>query len=69
MFDALIPVAVSSPEAVAQAAREGEGCEATRAMAAKRGRAKYVEGAGVGHVDAGATSIAEILHAYAGRAP
>ncbi|OAN76357.1 hypothetical protein A8B78_02405 [Jannaschia sp. EhC01] len=66
MLDALIPAAAApNPAAAAQAAMEG--CEKTRAMAAKRGRAKYVEGAGVGHVDAGATSIAEILNAYAGR--
>lgn len=64
MLDALIPAAAAqSPEAAAKAAEEGR--DATRAMAAKRGRAKYVEGAGLGHVDAGATSIAEILNAYA----
>ena len=40
----------------------------TEAMEAKRGRAKYVEGAGVGHVDAGATSVAELLKLFAGGA-
>jgi hypothetical protein len=35
-------------------------------MEAKRGRAKYVEGAGVGYVDAGATSVAELLKLFAG---
>ncbi len=64
MLDALIPASkAASPQAAAQAAANGR--DATREMAAKRGRAKYVEGAGVGHVDAGATSIAEILAAFA----
>jgi len=38
---------------------------ATKPMAAKRGRARYVEGAGVGHLDAGAMSVAEILDEFA----
>ena len=64
MLDALVPATMEkTPADAANAA--GAGREATRAMAAKRGRAKYVEGAGVGHVDAGATSIAELLDAYA----
>lgn len=68
MLDALLPAAAEkTPEAAAKAAEEGR--DATRAMAAKRGRARYVEGAGVGHVDAGATSIAEILNAFVGRRP
>lgn len=72
MLDALLPAAGAGtdPQAVAIAARQG--AQATRDMAAKRGRAKYVEGAGVGHLDAGATSVAEILEEYAnatGRKP
>lgn len=64
MLDALIPAAATTtPLGAATAATMGR--DATRNMAAKRGRAKYVEGAGVGHVDAGATSIAEILEAFA----
>lgn len=60
MLDALIPAAAcTSLEAASEAARAG--CEATEPMQAKRGRAKYVDGAGVGHVDAGATSVAELL--------
>ncbi len=41
------------------------GAAATCNMAARRGRARYVEGAGLGHVDPGATSVAEILAVYA----
>lgn len=68
MLDALLPAA-EAEGAAAAAAAAAAGRDATQAMAAKRGRAKYVEGAGVGHVDAGATSVAEILAAYAeGRA-
>ena len=34
-------------------------------MTARRGRARYVENGGVGHPDAGARSVAEILSEYA----
>lgn len=66
MLDALIPAAEAAGAdnnitAAAGAARQG--AAATKELAAKRGRAKYVENAGVGHVDAGATSVAEILTA------
>lgn len=64
MLDALVPASRQKDAATAaKAAREG--CQATQDMAAKRGRAKYVEGGGVGHVDAGARSVAEILDEYA----
>ena len=64
MLDALIPAAAANtPAAAAQAAEIGR--LATKDMAAKRGRAKHVEGAGVGHVDAGATSVAVLLQLYA----
>lgn len=65
MLDALLPAtgAGNDPHSVAAAARRG--ADATREMAAKRGRAKYVEGAGVGHLDAGAISVAEILEEFA----
>jgi hypothetical protein len=33
-------------------------------MAARRGRARHVEGKGVGHLDPGAVSVAEILEYY-----
>lgn len=60
MLDALIPASgAASPLEAAMAAAIGR--DTTKAMAARRGRAKHVEGAGVGHVDAGATSVAEML--------
>lgn len=66
MLDALLPAAAAANAdlanaaiAAAEAARDG--AEATKPMTARRGRAKYVEGAGVGHLDAGALSVAEIL--------
>lgn len=65
MLDALIPASLAGndPNVAAQAARAG--AEATRDMPAKRGRAKYVEGAGVGHLDPGAVSVAELLEEFA----
>lgn len=65
MLDALIPAsnAGRDTENIARAARQG--WLSTKDMVAKRGRAKYVEGAGVGHLDAGARSISEILDAFA----
>jgi len=66
MLDALLPAAKSPDakvEAVLIAARHG--VDATVDMAAKRGRARYVEGGGVGHQDAGATSVAEMLSVFA----
>ena len=64
MLDALIPASeADTPALAAEAAVSGQ--RATRDMAAKRGRAKHVEGAGVGHIDAGATSVAELLTLYA----
>ena len=71
MLDALIPAAEAAgaaaggdaAHAAAEAARRG--AEATAGMAARRGRARYVENGGVGHGDAGARSVAEILSEYA----
>jgi phosphoenolpyruvate---glycerone phosphotransferase subunit DhaL len=64
MLDGLIPAAEAAngtdPLQAAIAAAT-MGLEATRGMAAKRGRARYVEGAGVGHLDAGARSVVECL--------
>lgn len=73
MLDALIPAAeaaTAAPERAADAAASAAraGAEATRSMAARRGRAKHVEGAGVGHLDAGAVSVAEMLEAFATKA-
>ena len=67
MLDALLPASTCTTLAEAAAAAQA-GCAATEAMEARRGRAKYVEGAGVGHVDAGATSVAELLKLFAGGA-
>ena len=70
MLDALLPAAEAGddPAAAARAAREG--AEATAGMAARRGRARYVEGAGQGHADAGARSVAEALAVLAeGKVP
>ena len=71
MLDALIPAAEAAgavpngdaAQAAAEAARRG--AEATTGMAARRGRARYVENGGIGHGDAGARSVAEILSEYA----
>ncbi len=60
MLDALIPAAqATTPAEAAQHATVGS--EQTTKMAAKRGRARYVENAGQGHPDPGARSVAEIL--------
>ncbi len=65
MLDALLPAtkAGGNPKDVAAAAHTG--MATTRDLAAKRGRAKYVEGAGVGHIDVGAMSVTQILAIYA----
>lgn len=60
MLDALMPASLA-PDAAAAASAAAAGAEATRAMPARRGRARYVEGGGLGHVDAGAASVAEML--------
>ena len=71
MLDALIPAAEAASAApnggAAQAAAEAarRGAEATTQMAARRGRARYVENGGIGHGDAGARSVAEMLSEYA----
>ena len=78
MMDAIIPAVeamrkqiTDNPEstlaeifaAAAQAAREG--AEATKEMTAKQGRAKNLGPRSVGHIDAGATSFALIMTAFA----
>ena len=66
MLDALIPASKEiTPKLAAEAAARG--AEATRDLAARKGRAKHVEGAGIGHIDAGATSVAELLKLFADR--
>jgi len=64
MLDALLPAAQSSNIESAVAAAQ-LGAESTIDMVAKRGRARYVEGSGVGCKDAGATSVAEMLSVFA----
>lgn len=68
MLDALLP-AIRVPatradniKAMVDAAQQG--ANSTIEMIAKRGRARYVEGQGVGHKDAGATSVAEMLSVF-----
>lgn len=63
MLDALLPAAAATTVTDAVAAARA-GCLATQAMSARRGRARYVEGAGVGCIDAGATSVAELLEVF-----
>ncbi|MCY6379816.1 DAK2 domain-containing protein [Hoeflea prorocentri] len=65
MLDALMPASLAGNEPAAAAHAARAGAEATRDMPAKRGRAKYVEGAGVGHLDPGAVSVAELLEEFA----
>lgn len=66
MVDALEPAVRTLRDggSLADALEAAEaGREATRDMAARRGRAKYVENAGVGHVDPGAASVCLMLEA------
>ena len=64
MLDALLPAAAAMASGnLARAAADG--AQATVPMAAQRGRARYVEHAGVGHVDPGAVSIALMLETLA----
>jgi len=60
LLDALLPAAQAKDiEAAVNAAQRG--ADTTTDMIAKRGRAKYVENGGMGHKDAGATSVVEML--------
>lgn len=67
MLDALLPAAEAGDDPAAVARAAWEGVEATRALPARRGRARYVEGAGLGYQDAGARSVAEALAVMAGQ--
>jgi len=64
MLDALLPAA-QAENIIAMVSAAQQGADATTSMIAKRGRARYVEGAGAGHKDAGATSVAEMLSVLA----
>ena len=66
MLDALAPAAKAALERPADALKEASiaskaGASRTIDMAARKGRAKYVENAGVGHIDPGAFSSSEII--------
>lgn len=69
MLDALAPAAAAlakgaDPSALTEAASAArQGAEETKDMAATQGRARYVAGGGLGHVDPGATSVAMIFDA------
>lgn len=67
MLDALLPLADAySAGGLAAAARAAaDGANATIPMVARRGRARYVENAGVGQVDPGAVSIACMVEVLA----
>ncbi|MEM9106701.1 MAG: DAK2 domain-containing protein [Pseudomonadota bacterium] len=68
MIDALEPaeqVLTGGGSFQAAFAAAEEGRDATRDMVARSGRARYVENAGVGHVDPGATSVCLLLQALA----
>ncbi len=68
MLDALLPAAqAGNIEAAVSAAKTG--AASTVDMTAKRGRARYVEGGGVGYKDAGATSVAEMLSVFSQHYP
>jgi len=64
MLDALLPASKAGSVSNAVSAAF-EGAKASISMPAQRGRAKYVEGKGVGHMDAGARSVAEMLDVFA----
>lgn len=74
LLDALLPAAEAARNATesldraqaaaAEAARAG--AEASAGMEARRGRARFIEGSGVGHPDPGAVSVALILESWRG---
>ena len=66
MVDALVPAAKAALEKPIDALKEASiasktGASNTIDMAARKGRAKYVENGGVGHIDPGAFSSSEII--------
>ena len=70
MVDSLAPAAgaLAEGKSLAEAVSAAEeGRDATREMRARCGRAQYVEGGGVGHLDPGAISLAMILETLARR--
>lgn len=71
MLDALLPLADAyHAGGLAAAARAAaDAAASTMPMAARRGRARYVENAGVGHVDPGAVSIVYMVEVLAENGP
>ncbi len=66
MVDALSPAVAAQDNGLpAMVAAATEGRDATIEMAARRGRAQYVENAGRGHMDPGAASVVIILETLA----
>ncbi len=63
LLDALLPAAQALESGADPAAAAAEGAAATAGMTARRGRASYVPGGGVGHVDAGAQAVADLIAA------
>ncbi|MEA2698417.1 MAG: phosphoenolpyruvate---glycerone phosphotransferase subunit DhaK, partial [Myxococcales bacterium] len=63
LLDALLPAADALEGGGDLAAAARAGAEATANLAARRGRASYVPGRGVGTVDAGAQAVADIIEA------
>jgi len=66
MLDAIIPAAKAARESPNNSIKNAslaskKGMNNTLNMPARKGRAKYVENAGVGHIDPGAFSSSEIL--------
>ena len=63
LLDALLPAVHALETGADPAAAADQGAAATAGMTARRGRASYVPGGGVGHVDAGAQAVADLIAA------
>jgi dihydroxyacetone kinase len=63
LLDALLPVADALEAGGDPVVAARAGAEQTSRMAARRGRASYVPGQGLGHVDAGAQAVADMVAA------
>ncbi len=70
LLDALLPLAEALSQGGDPVAAARAGAQATAELPARRGRARYVPGRGVGHVDAGAQAVADLAAAVvSGHAP
>ncbi|HEX4018389.1 MAG TPA: dihydroxyacetone kinase subunit DhaK [Frankiaceae bacterium] len=63
LLDALLPAAEALEAGRDPVVAAAEGAAATAGMIARRGRASYVPGGGMGHVDAGAQAVADLIAA------